>query len=233
MSYTAQLHQLQKVDTQILAIQIRLREIDRNLAESEALKTARTVYDEAERQYKQTRATLADIDLEVKGLQQKIAQNETRLYSGKVTSPKEAGSLQDEVASSKRWLAKREEDLLEMMIQQEETEADYQKKQSLLSAIQSEWEAVQAGLLQEQQLKKQELENLIKTRSGLSKLINKQDLTVYERLRRKYRGVGLAEVKNGTCLACGVMVASRMVQQAQTDGKFYYCDNCQRIIHVL
>ncbi len=233
MSNTQQLHQLQQIDNQIAAITARLDEIAASLVESAALKSAKAAFDEAETTYHKTKALMTDLELEVKGLQQKIAQNEQRLYSGKVTNPKEASALQDEIASNKRWLAKREEDLLEVMIQYEEAEATYQEREERLAQVQAQWEAKQAELLAEQGERQSELEALSKSRASLAQLIDQEDLADYERLRRKLGGVALAEVEDGTCLSCGVMLSSRLVQLAQSNNQLYYCDSCGRIIHIL
>lgn len=233
MSNTQQLHQLQQIDNQIAAITARLREIAASLVESVALKSAKAGFNVAEATYRQTKILMTDLELEVKGLQQKIAQNEQRLYSGKVTNPKEASALQDEIASNKRWLAKREEDLLEAMIQYEEAEARYQEQEESLSQVRAQWEAKQADLLAEQAERQSELETLSKSRVTLAQLIDREDLADYERLRRKLGAVALAEVEDGTCLSCGVMLSSRLVQLAQSNDRLYYCDNCGRIIHIL
>jgi predicted nucleic acid-binding Zn-ribbon protein len=233
VSNTQQLHQLQQIDNQITAITARLDEIAASLVESTALKSAKAAFDEAETMYHKTKALMTDLELEVKGLQQKIVQNEQRLYSGKVTNPKEASALQDEVASNKRWLAKREEDLLEAMIQYEEAEATYQEREEGLGQVETQWEAKQADLLAEQAERQSELEVLSQSRATLAQLIDQGDLADYERLRRKLGGVALAEVEDGTCLSCGVMLSSRLVQLAQSNNQLYYCDNCGRIIHIL
>jgi predicted nucleic acid-binding Zn-ribbon protein len=233
VSYTQQLHQLQQIDTQIMDVRKRLEEISANLVESEALRSARSTFRQAEQELKQVKTLVKSLELEVAGLQQKITANEKRLYSGKVTNPKEAGSLQDEVASSKRWLTKREEDLLEAMIDSENVEEVHEQAQVRLTDIKVTWEATQADLLQEQAKCQNKLQSLINTRTALVQLLDKRDLNDYERLREKLSGVGLAEVENDICTACGVMLSSRLIQQARADNRLHYCEVCGRILHVL
>jgi predicted nucleic acid-binding Zn-ribbon protein len=233
VSYTQQLHQLQQMDSQIDALSARLEEIAASLTESPALKSAKAAFSQADATYRRLKATMTDLELEVKGLQQKIAQHEERLYSGKVTNPKEASAMQDEVAASKRWLARREEDLLEVMIQYDEVEATYLAGQDVLAQVQTQWEADQSDLLAEQAKKQGALKTLTRSRAALTQLIERSDLADYERARRKLGGVGLAEVEDGLCLACRVMLSSRMVQMALMENRLYYCDSCGRIIHIL
>lgn len=233
MAYTQQLHQLQQTDSQMLATHARLKKIAASLVESDALKMAKQDQAQAESAYRSATSAMNDLDLDVKGLQERISQNEKRLYGGAVTSPKEAGSLQDEIESSKRRLATQEEKLLEAMMDSEAAEADHEEKQAQLTRIQGEWEMDQEDLLREQKEKQAELTSLAKARATLVQFINQKDLAEYDRLRKRGGGTGLAEVKAGSCLSCGVMVSSQRIQQARSDNKLYFCDSCGRIIHVL
>ena len=233
MSYTDQLYQLHRTDRQMDAIRKTLQEIEAALTETEALQSARKALQDAEAACKQASATVTDLDLEVKGLQQKIARHEKRLYSGKVTNPKEAASLQNEVASTKRWLAQREEALLEAMIALEEAEALLAERRQNLETLQSAWEAEQADLLARQQQQRAELERLSNERATLCQFVDEDNLQIYERLRRQKRGIAMAVVENGTCRSCGVMLSRRAIQQASAEDRLFYCDSCGRILHVL
>ncbi len=234
MPSTQQLYQLQKIDSQIDASNKRLKEIASSLVETEALKLAGGELKAAEAARSQARASMTDLDLEVKGLQQKIIQHERRLYSGKLVNPKEAASLQEEIASTKRWRAKREEDLLEAMIALEEAEAVHQAAQQTYDDTKSNWETDQADLLREQSQLQADIAELSQTRKSIAQFIDAKGLTRYEQLRKKKGGIAVAAVDNGSCLTCGVILSSRLCQQARTDNsKLYYCENCGRIIHII
>ncbi|HEY85744.1 MAG TPA: hypothetical protein G4N96_11615 [Chloroflexi bacterium] len=233
MPSTQQLYQLQQFDSQIDASNKRLNEIASNLVETEALKLVRKKLKAAETARRQTRAFMTDLDLEVKGLQQKITRHERRLYSGKLVNPKEAASLQEEIASTKRWQTKREEDLLEAMIALEEAEAAYQAAQQAYDETKSNWKADQADLLREQGQLQAENTDLSKARKSTTQFIDGKVLTRYEQLRKKKGGIAVAAIEDGSCLTCGVILSSRLCQQARTDdSKLYYCENCGRIIHI-
>jgi len=232
MSYTQQLYQLQQVDSAIDAANRRLKEIAANLVQTPALKTAKSTVAQAHDHARQCKATVTDLDLEVKGLQQKISRHETRLYSGKLVNPKEAASLQDEIASTKRWLAKREEDLLEAMIDLEDADAVAAEAQTSLEKTQAGWEADQSALLAEQRQLQADMAALAQKRPGIAKFIDPPNLKTYESLRRTRAGVAVAVVQDETCRSCGVMLASRLIQQASTDSQLFFCDSCGRIIHI-
>jgi len=233
VSNVQQLYQLQQLDSQVNACRRRLTDIAANLRETEILKSARSVQQAAETACNQARALVTNLDLEVKGLQQKISQNEKRLYSGKLVNPKEAASLQDEIASTKRWLSKREEDLLDAMIELEDAEATLQERQRVFADIQAQWKAEQVELRQEQAKLQTDVQAATDARAKLARLIEQKDLVLYEKLRKQKGGVAVTGVENGNCLMCGVMLSSRLLQQASDDSQLYYCGNCGRIIYLL
>ena len=150
MSRTQSLYELQQVDLELERVSRRLKEIAATLGESDELKRARKMVVDAESQLAKCRAGMQSLDLEVSGLTQKIETDEQRLYSGRVTNPKELASLQDEVASLKRWREKKEEDLLEAMVATEEAEAALVDAQAILAQVSETWRAGQGDLADEQ-----------------------------------------------------------------------------------
>jgi len=233
VSNVYQLYQLQQLDSRIDAVNRRLREIAANLVETQALKTAKSEFSAAERVLNQTRTHAVNLDLEVKGLQQKITKHEKRLYSGSISNPKEAASLQQEISSTKRWLAKREEDLLEAMIAQEEAEAVLAEKENTLADIRRQWETDQAELLTEKKSLEAELAQLTADRARQAEFVERRDLTLYETMRQKKGGVAVTGVKDDTCVSCGVMLSQRILQAAADDSTLCYCEGCGRILFIL
>lgn len=233
MSNIQQLYQLQQIDSKTDAAMRRLKIINGNLVETDAYKRAKTTLATAEKSLSICRTNTTDIDLDVKHLQQKIAKNENRLYGGKVTNPKEAASLQEEVASTKRWLAKREEDLLEAMIQQEEAQSELQQRNVEFTAVKEKWESDQSDLLHEQNTLETEVAALADQRNKIEPHIDASDKKIYESLRAKKGGVAVSGVNDGNCLSCGVMLSHRIVQQAEDDSTITTCENCGRILFSL
>lgn len=230
MSDTQQLNQLQQIDTKIIHLTKRLAEVKANLNEPEALKAAKIEAEKAEATQSQLKATVTDLELEITGLQDKIKTQETRLYSGEVLNPKEAASLQDDIQANKSWLDNREENLLNLMIQLEEVEEDYEQSQQNSQKIQAQWEITQESLLNEGRSRQSELQRLTQQRPKVVQLIDQADLQIYETLRRKKGGLGVAVIEDDTCTACGVLLSNRIIQQALSGDKLYYCEGCGRIM---
>ncbi len=233
MSRTQHLYELQQVDTEIENVSRRLEEIAASLGESAELKQSRKMVTDAEAHLAQCRAQMQDLDLEVSGLSQKIEANERRLYSGRVTNPKELANLQEEVASLKRWREKKEEDLLEAMVATEEAEAGLSDAQAILAQVSETWRTSQSDLADEQARLQTRLEELAEQRASLVAAIGPEDVATYERLRQRKAGRAVAAVKDGICQGCRMSPPTSQVHHARSGKELVFCNNCGRILHVI
>lgn len=232
MGRTLQLYQLQSLDSQIDQANKELADIAAKLGESNALKKARSETEAAEEQLRKAQTVVQDLDLEVKGLANKIATEEKKLYSGKVLNAKEAANLQDEVASLRRRHGEREERLLEAMLEAEEAEALVNQKQTELARVEAEWKADQEELKHKQKSLNSTLAELQERRPSMTGGINADDLAQYEKLRAKKAGRGIVAVKNGVCQGCGMTLSNNRVQKARAGAQLVYCSTCGRILYV-
>ncbi len=232
MSRAQLLYQLQCLDSQLDEANKELAEIAAALGESDALKKAKKTVETAEKEIHSAQTTVRDLDLEVTSLADKIAHEEKSLYSGKLTSAKEAANLQDEIASLKRWHEKREELLLEAMVAVEEAEGRFQQAETELAKIQTEWAANQEGLKQKQSALKTKVAELMDQRPVIGQMINADDLSEYEDLRTRKAGRAVVVVKNSVCQGCGMTASNSKIQQARAGTELMYCGTCGRILYV-
>jgi predicted nucleic acid-binding Zn-ribbon protein len=232
MSRTQHLYELQQVDLEIESASRRLKEIAASLVESNELKQARKMVVEAKARLAKRRARMKDLDLEVSSLSHKIETDEQRLYSGRVTNPKELASLQDEVASLQRWRDKKEDDLLEVMVAAEEGEAALADAQAILTQVSDAWRAEQGDLANEQAQLQARLGELDEQRESLVTAIGPEDMAIYERLRQRKAGRAVALVKDGICQGCRMNPPTSQVQHARSGTELVFCNNCGRILHV-
>jgi predicted nucleic acid-binding Zn-ribbon protein len=233
MSRTQRLYELQQVDLEIESASHRLKEIAASLVESAELKRARKMMVDAQARLAKRRAKMQDLDLEVSSLSQKIETDEQRLYSGRVTNPKELTGLHDEVASLQRRRDKKEEDLLEVMVATEEAEAALADAQAILTQVSETWRAEQGDLAQEQTQLQARLEELVEQRKSLVAAIGPEDVAIYERLRQRKAGRAVALVKDGICQGCRMNPPTSQVQHARSGNELVFCNNCGRILHVV
>lgn len=233
MNQVERLHQLQLLDSRMDDASRRLEEIEVALKDDAALRRAEMRKAKAEKKLAGSRALMRDIELEVQQLRGKIKSIEERLYSGKVGNPKELASLQQEIEATRRWMGKREDDLLEVMVATEEAEEALEGAQERLKTSRSEWQEMESDLLAEMAALKKGASELQEERPPIVALIEPNVLKTYESLRRSRGGRGVADVKNGVCGGCGVSLPTRLVMQARVGDELFFCGSCGRILYVL
>jgi uncharacterized protein len=224
------LYQLQTLDLAITQHRNRLAEIAATLGKDEAVAAARGSLENAEKALKPWQNKTRDLDLEIKGIVQKIQAADQRLYSGKVSNPKELRDLQEEIESLKRRQSQLEDDLLEAMIQVEERQAVSQDAQQALNRAQAAWTHDQGDLLVEQQRLQNELAQLELRRKQGAATIDSKLITIYETIRTKKRGQAVALLKGDSCTTCGVEQTSVIAQRVRQGSEIVYCASCGRIL---
>jgi predicted nucleic acid-binding Zn-ribbon protein len=229
MSQIHSLARLQTLDSDILAKKTRLAEVLRLQKEPEPLLTARAAVEQysAKRQSWQTKQR--DLDLEIGQLSSKIKQVETKMYSGKVTSPKELSDLEQNVASLKRHRATLEDSVLDVMVQLEDVNAALRTASDELEHLEANWVDDQARYKEEQHTLAVALNRLLGERKEQASKIDARLLINYDSLRRKKAGVGAVAIVNGQCSGCRVVVPSSQSKQVR-EGNVVFCGQCGRIL---
>jgi len=233
MSRTRGLHNLQKTDDELQIVSRRLKEIAAALGESDQVTHAREQATDAEEHLAKCRTHARDLDLEVSGVIQRIETNEQRLYSGRVTNPKELANLQADSVSLKRWREKKEEDLLEALVAEEDAEDNLSGAQSNLGQIIARWEADQEDLVAERSQLEIQQEELLQHRGSLIASIDPEDVGTYQALRQRKGGRAVVVVEDGICEGCRMPPPTSQVQQAGIGETLVFCNNCGRILHLV
>ncbi|MDQ3981326.1 MAG: C4-type zinc ribbon domain-containing protein [Actinomycetota bacterium] len=204
----------------------RLDEVTAALAELEAdLEIARKQHDEVVRE-------VARLEGESGLLDQKIAREEQRMFSGGVSNPKELSALQAEVESLKRKKTSLEDELLEAMLGREQAASTMDglaKEREETATEAAELTAVVESLTGEIA---GEMGNHVSRRSEVATSIPADLLTLYERIRESKGGVGAAGLEAGTCLGCHTKLPQRELERMRAEGGLQRCDNCRRILVV-
>lgn len=225
------LYRLQTIDLEIGHGKRRLEEVEAGLGESEELRRARRALQKAEDELNRWRTTLRDLELETRSLTTKITSVEERLYSGRVSNPKELANLQNEVSYLKRNRVELEDRQLEAMVEIEEHEARVDSQKAGLARIWAEWTEAQKQLTEERGELEERLAYLKRERVELEKTIRAEDLALYKELCSRKGGQAVALLKGEVCQACMVTLPTSQVQQARSGDSPSFCGSCQRILY--
>jgi len=232
MNKAETLYRLQTIDLEIDQKNRRLKEVKATLEGNEELQRARPALQDGEKKLSRRRTKLRDQELEMRSLVNKITSVEDRLYSGRIKNPKELASLQNEVQYLKRRRGELEDQVLETMIEVEESEANVTEQRERLAHLEEEWQETQARLSAEQSELVNRLNQLKTKRAKLQRAIEADDLALYEDLRRRKHGQAVALLEGELCLGCRVTLPTSQAQQARQGEVLTLCGSCERILYV-
>jgi predicted nucleic acid-binding Zn-ribbon protein len=232
MSRPFQLYRLQQLDTQLDGIHARLKEIESALADDSQISLSREKAAQVNADLQQARQNLRNAEFETQQQRIKIEQTEATLYGGKVRNPKELKDLENEAVALKRHLSVLEDRQLESMLAEEEAS----KFQSLslveLEAALASHQRRLEELNQEQEKLEKDLKRLEEERRVAAGAIPAEDLSIYEQLKPKRRGLAVAKVTDRACAACGSTLNAMLLNAARSPNQLTMCDHCGRILYL-
>jgi predicted nucleic acid-binding Zn-ribbon protein len=230
MSLAGQLYKLQQVDLELQKKQQELNEVENQLSDNTALVIAESKVASQKEQLEDAKKKQKSSEWELEDLQEKIRQIESKLYSGTTKDPKELVNLEKEVKGLKSQIRTKEDTLLGLMSQVEETEAKVKTTYEELERLKREWEQRQETF----RPRKSEIETVLAKlrgdRNGLAQQIDSEAFNIYERIRLT-RGQAVVKVERGRCLGCHITVPTSQWQKAKA-GDLIQCNNCGRILYL-
>lgn len=230
MNRATLLWHLQTIDREMDDNLARTREIVNALANDPTVATARAVRDAAQKQLADLRATLTDRELEAQGLDAKIKELDARLYSGRVTNPKELDGLEKDSQMHKRLRSALDDKLLGLMDAVEQAQKDAAEKAHTLEHVESaragdveRWSRERAALARR-------LDELNATRDQTRASLDADALRAYDRLRQSKAGRAVAQIKRDSCGTCGVSVPTGLASRVRAGEEIVVCPSCGRIL---
>jgi predicted nucleic acid-binding Zn-ribbon protein len=230
MTEVAELLLLQDTDVSLDGALTRLAEIEAALGESEELVAARETAAEKAAALHVVRAQQKDLELADETIRTKAAQIETKLYSGSVTNPKELQDFDADLRSLKEQVRKRDDELLALLVQIEEADAEHQAAVAALAAIEGEWRRGQDEMLAERAEIEPEVARLRETRNSQATDVDRRLISLYDLLRERRGGTAVARVERGMCQGCRISLPMSVLQRARTGASVVQCVSCERIL---
>jgi uncharacterized protein len=226
------LYALQRVDIQLARQGRRYKTVEANLGESDALVQARAKLKTATEQHHHWHAISTDRDLEAQSLAEKLRSEGERLYSGRVTNPKELGDIQHEIEYLKRRQANLENQQIEAMIALEEATTNLAIANEEFVVTEAAWKGENIDLHQEYETLKKELAQLFAQRKQVLQALSEKDRNEYSSLQRLRKGLAVVLVQEGRCTTCNVSIPKRDLERAVQMDDIMHCSGCDRILYV-
>ena len=231
MSRASSLYRLQQLDIELMNSHERIEEIEQILEDDIEVKRLRVVLEKSEVQLKtaQTGHTSARHDVDVH--RAKIERTEKTLYGGIVQNPKELQERQQEADSLRRYLVTLEDRLLEAMIHLDEMQEERNTADEALTRALDNQALQHKDLNLELESLLAKIERLNAEREAALASVVQDDQALYEALRKRLGGRAIVLVHEGSCSACGLVLAHSVQQSIRSGSELIRCGQCGRILY--
>jgi predicted nucleic acid-binding Zn-ribbon protein len=227
----AALFQLQRVDLEMDRLAAEQQALAGSLQSTSTLKKLRAQYVMSQQQLASGLQAQKEAEWALADLEQRLRQQEQRLYDGSVTSAKELSALQQEVQHLRAQQARQEEVTLEIMEAAESLHEEVVRKEQAVHAAERAWEqSTAAGAARRVELE-QRLQALREQRTKLAATLNEELLKRYEGLRKTRQGRVVSKVEQNSCQWCRVILTPSELQRVRVSLELQTCSNCGRILY--
>ncbi len=227
----ATLFQLQQLDLELDRSTNEYQAVTASLQGNAKLRKLRSDYEIAQEEWQSSLQTQKDVEWTLEDLNNRLQQQEQRLYSGSVTNPKELQSLQQEVQRLRAQQSRQEERFLEVSDTTEALQETVQQKLAELQQAQDAWQE-EFTLLTTRRKQVEEQQQVLRERrehivAGLDVDLVKR----YETMRRTKQGRAVSRVEQNSCQWCRVILTPSELQHVRISSELQTCTNCGRILY--
>lgn len=217
----------------------RLRHRRATLSERAELQSKRAAYDDLEhRRADVTERRDAELreerrlDDEVRSLQARAKAEDSRMYSGTVSSPRELQAMQADIEQLRRQASDREDEELEVMVRREALDAELAGLEAAQATLVAEMNTILAAIEQQEAEIDAELAVEVEGRAALVPSIPEATLRLYEQVRAANRGVGAARLVGMNCQACHLALPATEVDRIRhlPPDVLARCEHCGAIL---
>ena len=232
MSQSEQLKQLlalQRVDTEIRALERELARMPEQLAQAEEEENGvKTQVEEGQARVEAVLKKRRDLESEIESIGQQIMTFETQKLSVKTNDEFRAINTQIDHAKTKR--SSLEDGVLTSYDDEETTREKAGQLEAKLDAAAKRTAARREELEARSGIDKKRLAELKESRERIVPGVDKAILTRYENIRDRKGGVAVAGVQNGNCGGCFSALPPQLVNEVKAHRALQYCEHCGRFL---
>jgi predicted nucleic acid-binding Zn-ribbon protein len=221
---------LQTLDTRAAALQKEIESLPKQILEIEKKLEAHTRKLEVDRNVvinnQKERKRLED---DTKVHEQKISKLRDQMLQAKNNDQYRA--FQNEIGYCETEIRKCEDRILELMGEAEPLENNAKAAEAALkeekAKVQVEKERAEKRTAEDKEMLRQAMED----RKSVAAEISTQLLAHYERIRKRWHGIVIADATDGRCAACQMRLRPQYFQELRRADKIYFCESCGRILY--
>ena len=221
---------LQEVDKEIRRLHDEVAELPKRVAAIEQkLAGTKAQLEKAQTAIKADEAARRKYDTNIKELREKISKY--RDQSLAVKTNEQYRALMTEIQFAEKEIGANEDKILELMVNADTRDKEVKAAQAELkeetAEIEKEKEQARQRTAEDEKLLAEARGKRDQLRGG----IREDLLRRYERVS-KFRGSGIAEVRDQKCMGCQVILRPQTYNDVRSGTDVVFCDSCQRILYL-
>ena len=166
---------------------------------------------------------------DIKVQEQKMSKLRDQMTQAKTNDQYRA--FQNEITYCETAIRKAEDRILELMGEAEPLEKNVKAAEVALKEERAKVEAEKDRARQRTAEDKEFLRQASEERKNVAATIPAPTLAHYERIRKRWRGVAIADATDGRCAACQMKLRPQYFQELRHADKLYFCESCGRILY--
>lgn len=170
-----------------------------------------------------------DMEGEIQLIRQKISKHKDQLYLVKTNEQYRA--MLKEIEGEESRIRGIEDRILEKMIESEELQKQVKEAEGRLEAEKGRVAKGKADLEGAAKASEEERQHSLRERQELATKLSDSVLSHYEFVRKGRGGQALAEVRDGKCMGCNVLLRPQLYYDVRAGEGLYECENCARILY--
>ena len=127
-------------------------------------------------------------------------------------------------------IRKAEDRILELMSESEPLDANVKKAEAALKEEKLAVEVEQTRVREQTAADRSQLDQLRIARAQAVAQLPVATVSTYERIRKKWRGVVIAEAVEGRCSACQIQLRPQYLQDLKRGQELMLCETCGRFL---
>jgi predicted nucleic acid-binding Zn-ribbon protein len=222
------LMQLQQSDREVLRLKEEIAALPKRVAAiEEKLAGTKAILENAKTAVKADEAARRKYETTIQDVQQKISKY--RDQSLEVKTNDQYKALLHEIQFAEQDIRANEDKILELMVNAEVREKNVKAAELELKAEMAEIEKEKAEARERTAEDEKQLAEWNAKRDQARATVNPDLLRHYDRVS-KFRGTGIAEVRDQKCMGCQVMLRPQTYNEVR-GGQMVICESCQRILY--
>jgi hypothetical protein len=175
--------------------------------------------------------------------ERKKMEGEIQAHEGKISKLREQmlgaktneqyKAFQHEIEYIEKEIRKAEDRILELMGESEPLDQNVKKAEIALKAEKSAVEDEKTRARERTAQDQTWLDQLLGERKEAVAKLNAPVVKEYERIRKKWNGIAIAEVAAGRCSACQIVLRPQYLQDLRRGTELMSCESCGRFLYII